>query len=381
MSKAWVYQDAHQVEKVGAAKASYYVGWFDPEGRKRCQSCGSGAAGRNAAYKLREKRQAELISGTYQSNAKKTWEQFREEYEAKILPGLAVRSRVEVKTAFDHFERIIGPKRLSAIKTSTFDEYTAKRRVEPGKKRGDLVSPPTINKELRHLRAAMRKAHRWGYIASIPYFDLEKEPKKLPTYVSPEHFAMIYSGCGAASLPGDLPYPAADWWRGLVVTAYMTGWRVSELLALRREDVDLDAGTAITRWEDNKGKRDEQVKLHPVVVEHLRRILGFDPAMFPWHHNRRTLQTQFAQIQEAVGIRLPCRGNHEHSRFCYVYGFHDFRRAFATMNADKLSADALQALMRHKSYLTTQKYINMSRQLDAAVAVLHVPEVLRSAAN
>ena len=111
----------------------------------------------------------------------------------------------------------------------------------------------------------MRKAHRWGCIASIPYFDLEKEPKKLPNYVSPEHFAMIYSGCGSASVPGDLPYPAADWWRGLVVTAYMTGWRVSELLALRREDVDLDAGTAITRWEDNKGKRDERVKLHPVV--------------------------------------------------------------------------------------------------------------------
>ena len=143
----------------------------------------------------------------------------------------------------------------------------------------------------------------------------------------------------------------------------------------------MDAGTAITRWEDNKGKRDERVKLHPVVVEHLRRIPGFDPAMFPWHHNRRTLQTELAQIQEAAGIKLPCRGNHEHSRFCYVYGFHDFRRAFATMNADKLSADALQALMRHKSYLTTQKYINMSRQLDAAVAVLHVPDVLRTVAN
>jgi hypothetical protein len=51
------------------------------------------------------------------------------------------------------------------------------------------------------------------------------------------------------------------------------------------------------------------------------------------------------------------------------------------MNADKLTPDALQALMRHKSYLTTQKYINMGRQLDAAVGVLHVPEVLRSAAK
>jgi hypothetical protein len=49
------------------------------------------------------------------------------------------------------------------------------------------------------------------------------------------------------------------------------------------------------------------------------------------------------------------------------------------MNADKLTADALQALMRHKSYTTTQVYINMARQMDEAVAALHVPDVLKAA--
>jgi hypothetical protein len=51
------------------------------------------------------------------------------------------------------------------------------------------------------------------------------------------------------------------------------------------------------------------------------------------------------------------------------------------MNADKLTADALQALLRHKSYQTTQFYINMARQMDAAVARLHVPEILRKPAR
>ena len=49
------------------------------------------------------------------------------------------------------------------------------------------------------------------------------------------------------------------------------------------------------------------------------------------------------------------------------------------MNADKLTPDALQALMRHKSYQTTQVYINMARQMEEAVASLHVPEVLKKA--
>jgi hypothetical protein len=35
--------------------------------------------------------------------------------------------------------------------------------------------------------------------------------------------------------------------------------------------------------------------------------------------------------------------------------------------------------MRHKSYLTTKRYINMARQLDGAVEQLHVPEFLKTA--
>ena len=52
----------------------------------------------------------------------------------------------------------------------------------------------------------------------------------------------------------------------------------------------------------------------------------------------------------------------------------DRQKPFATQNAPRLSADTLQALMRHKSYQTTQCYINMAGQLEDAVASLHVPE-------
>lgn len=190
---------------------------------------------------------------------------------------------------------------------------------------------------------------------------------------------MIYGACSAARMPTDLPFSAADWWRALLMTAYMTGWRIGELLAMSKDSVDLDKATAVTWHEDNKGKRDELVKLHPIVVEHLRGLVSFETVFLAWNHHRRTLDEEFLRIQQAAGINLPCRKKHEHTDHCHAYSFHDLRRAFATMNANRLSADALQALMRHKSYQTTQRYINMARQMDEAVAGLFVPEVPKAA--
>src|SRR5262245_23774523 len=142
---------------------------------------------------------------------------------------------------------------------------------------------------------------------------MEKVPKKLPRYVTGDHFALIYRACAQARLPADQPYPAADWWRALLAMGYLTGWRISDMLGLRRQDLDLEAGTAVTRSEDNKGKRDERVKLHPVVVEHLKKLVGFDPHVFAWNHNERTLRDEFLRVQQAAGIRLPCQGEHRHS--------------------------------------------------------------------
>ena len=47
----------------------------------------------------------------------------------------------------------------------------------------------------------------------------------------------------------------------------------------------------------------------------------------------------------------------------------------------RASPDARQALLRHKSYQKTEVYLNRARQMDQAVASLHVPEVLRLASR
>ncbi|HEX3869276.1 MAG TPA: tyrosine-type recombinase/integrase [Pirellulales bacterium] len=91
----------------------------------------------------------------------------------------------------------------------------------------------------------------------------------------------------------------------------------------------------------------------------------FQPVRFLMARKPSQPDEVFHDIQKATGVKLAGERGH--------YGFHDLRRAFATMNADKLTADTLQALMQHRAYSTTQRYINMARQLDSAVANLYTP--------
>jgi integrase len=367
MPNVWIFQDPKQVAKHGKAKAAFYVGWYDPEGKRRCKSCGAGSFGKREAKRLRRKRRAELIGGNYQSPAKKTWKDFRKYIDTLILPGLSVTTRYEVRGALKHFERIIRPVIVSALRTAHIDRYAAVRRGDDGKVKGSKVSAATINKELRHLKAVFRKCQEEMGLKDLPKFHRQRETPELRTYVPPEHFAALYHACKAAKLPKRKTFTAADWWKGLLIMAYLTGWRIGALLALRREDVDFEKATAVSRAVDVKGKRGVKTPLHSIVIEHLKRIPGFSPVVFPWPHPRRRLYDEFELIQEAAGVRPEGRKEH--------YGFHDLRRAFATLNADRLTAEQLQTIMQHKSFQTTLGYIDRARKMNPALQNVFVPDL------
>jgi len=91
--KAWVYQYSKQVANVGSDAAAHYVGWIDPDGRRKCKSCGPGKAGLKAAQKLAEKRSAELLTGVYEDKSRKRWDEFIVEYTAKVLSAAKPTSR------------------------------------------------------------------------------------------------------------------------------------------------------------------------------------------------------------------------------------------------------------------------------------------------
>ena len=374
MSRAWTFQDCRQKQKLGD-KAPWSVGWYTPEGKKRSRRLGS----KSAATKYARKLEGQLAAGLYEDQSRMTWADCRKAIDSKILASMSPGTRDATRYALNNFERLVKPKYVRSIKTETIDEFIAKRREERGLKPGSKVSPATVNCDLRHIKMVLRIVHEWKHLPEVPKIRMVREPKKVPRYVTPEHFAAIYNACHVAKRPAPANFTTEEWWQALIVTAYMTGWRIGDLLGLYRDNVDLDAGVAILEADDTKGKRGEVVPLPEVVVEHLERLAGFDDMMFPVEQDRRVLWSEFERIQAEAGIHLTCHGKHEHTPSCHLYGFHDLRRAFATMNAERLTADALQALMRHQSYTTTQRYINMAQQLNGKAADLFVPDVLRTA--
>ena len=366
MPSAWIYQRPEQVRQLGEKGAPWYCGWIDPDKRPRSKSCGKGPEGKRLANRLKRKVEAELLLGTYETNADKAWAEFRDEYERTVVPGLALKTQDAILAALDTFQRIANPGRMVGIKTATVDAFRAARRKEPSRRRpGELVSPATLNKELRHLRAALKKAWKWKYLPEMPDFDFEREPKHLPAFLEPECFAKLYQACAEATKPAGQPYPPADWWRGLLTTLMLTGWRVGAVLELQRADVDFERGTALTRAEDTKGKRDQRVPVHPVVLDHWRRLPGFSPELFPWPYHPRTLWVAFHKLREAAGVpRL---------------AFHSIKKAFCTLNAPLIDPSALGFLAQHQSRTTTDKhYINPAAKIQEAVSRLFVPDVLKT---
>lgn len=376
--KAWLFQDSRQKKNLGESKAPWSVGWLDPDGKRRSKRVGS----KSNAEKYRRKLEGELAAGLYQTKSRKTWADFRAEYEAKILPAKATGTIERTGHVFNEFERIAKPVRMESIKTATVDGFIAKRQREQGRAPGSTVSPASVNIALRTLKAAMGVAVDWGYMKERPKFRMMKEPQRIIRPVTAEHFAALYNACDAAGRPSDGNHTPADWWRAFLVTAYMTGWRLRELLHLERRNVDTVENVAILMAAGTKGKRAERLDLNQIVIDHMKTIFGFSPMVFPIGRDcRRFLYAEFAKIQQAAGIKLTCvtEGEHDCTDACHRYGFHDLRRGFATQNEGRISDQALQSLMRHKSMATTQRYIAMARKTRAAADSLYVPEVLRQA--
>ncbi len=153
---AWLFQDHRQKQKLGD-KCPWSVGWVDPDGKRKSKRIGA----KSLAEKFARKMEGQLAAGTYQDVKRQGWAEFRKDYETKVASATSSGNQLSIKIALDHFQRLAKPVSMAAIKTTTIDTFRAARQAEG-------VSVATVNKELRHIKAALRVGHEWKLIREVP---------------------------------------------------------------------------------------------------------------------------------------------------------------------------------------------------------------------
>lgn len=362
--RAWIFQDPKR-KAIEGDKCAWSVGWYDASGKRKGKKVGA----KSTAEKFKRKVEAELALGICTVGKQRTtWAAFRLEFEATIAATRAGGTLKEYRRSLEAFQRLISPGYMDTITTADVDRFIARRKGDRQVGDDSDLSPASINRDLRALKVAFRKAKKWHMLAEVPDFEFLREPERDPYFVDDATFTALYDACSAMERPAGRHYPAGDWWQALLAFAYLTGWRIGEILDLRRDDVDLETGIATVDADSTKGRRTARVELHPVILEKLRALVGFHPMVFEWPHHERTLWIDFAALKAAAGVEFPG-------------AFHRFRFGFANANVDSLDPDLLQKLMRHQAASTTRRYINAAERMKRAgtAARIHVPDVLRNA--
>jgi site-specific recombinase XerD len=179
---------------------------------------------------------------------------------------------------------------------------------------------------------------------ALPYIPTPRREKKLPVVLSQEEVSRFLD-----NLP-NLKH------RALIMTAYATGMRVSEVVSLRAADIDSDR--MVIRVDQGKGRKDRYVMLSPNLLELLRAYWKVTrPAdwLFPGQRRGTHLTTKRALqvcIKAGAAAGLTKRAT-----------VRALRHSFATHLLESgANIRVIQVLLGHRSLRTTARYTQVSRE-------------------
>jgi integrase/recombinase XerC len=234
----------------------------------------------------------------------------------------------------------------------------------------------TMARKLSSLRSFLRFLQRQGHVDDnvAQRLSMPKVRRRLPNVLPIDHvFTLLDTPADTSEGP---PSPRHRRDLAILELLYATGIRVSELVALDLQDVDLQSRTLRVQ---GKGKRERQVFFGNPAAQVLT-------AYFEVRQTYKPAADETAVFLNHRGHRLSVRGVHllvkHHSRRTGISSRtspHTLRHAFATHLLDN-GADlrSIQELLGHQSLSTTQKYTHVSTAHLMAVYDQAHPRARRS---
>jgi integrase len=221
------------------------------------------------------------------------------------------------------------------IRSSDIEHFLADLR-----RRG--FKPATANRYLARLSSMMKKGRAWGYRDDNPIEFIErfKEQRLGDRYLETEEFRDLLEACDPEL-------------RCLVLVAANTGMRRGELLALHRQDIDLERGYLRVRADHSKTSEGRVVPLNSDVIKALKALPPrSDGCVFPFKDFPRF---RWDRVRRKLGWM-----DSENPRL-RRWRFHDLRHHAASrlVMADVPIAKVAK-ILGHKELMTTQRYAHLA---------------------
>jgi integrase len=310
----------------------------------------------------RQIRQA-LLDGSYFKPAEEvkevpTFDAFEDRFltysEVNNKPSTLYAKRWMLKL---HLSPFFGSMKLDEISPAEIEEFKAKKLAEGQAKK-------SINNHLTALRKVLSLAAEWDVIPKAPKV---KGFKVKHEYITEEQSLTFEEA-------ERLVRAAAAEWRTFIIVALKTGLRVGELLALKREDIDLVAGQLVVRrtlWHRQegapKGGRNRKVPLSDEAVAVLkahRHLKG--PYVFCETDGRRLTHSRVKDVVPSTSRK---------AQLAKRLTTHGLRHTFASHLVMRgVSLMAVKELLGHESIEMTLRYSHLSPDVKRdAVKLLDVP--------
>ena len=252
--------------------------------------------------------------------------------ESSQINQLAVRTISTIKERFKKLIEFTGDLYLVELDKGLLQDYFH-TQLKEGRKPGGIAI------DYRHLRAGLNYAIKKGWISNNPILEVElpKVSKEIPPRISLKEFERLLK-----AIERDVD-------RKIAITLFSTGLRISEVLTLEWDKIDLDEKFMVVK---GKGNKERLLPLGSLMVETLSELPRDSELVFPGRRygiprgtiSYTRLRGRFRDYFDKAGIRG--EGT-----------FHRFRHGFATDIAGSgHTALEIKELLGHSSTKTTEIY-------------------------
>ena len=265
--------------------------------------------------------------------------------EAKKVQGVTEGTLYEIALSLRNFEKLVGKCSSKQITQSVIDKFILER--------GSEVKRPTLNKDIRNLKAFINWCRVKRYLnGSIKIKELKEDERPVKALNSMQIKKL---------LTATEPYQTM---RLRILLALGTGLRKSDIESLKISDIDFANNYITTTSRKTRKSMGSRPVSPPVMVELSRYVSGLDTGkekLFNDNFNHR----RWRKICEGAGLT--------------DLKFHDLRKTFGSLLAQNgVSTAVTQRLLEHSSpNLTNKVYTNVDPVLRQSVNQLPIEQWLQ----